>query len=91
MGRLIPSPTCLLRFLHQIFILQEGCPFHPLLLQVLVQVWADSALSRINLQPSQNSQYLCLLLKTLAFLGIGIFIVGDDAAIQGGVADLSHP
>ena len=89
-GGLVPGSPGLFRFLHQVFILQEGRPFHPTLLQVLVQIRADPALGGVNFQPSQDGQHLRLLLKSLSLLCVGVFIVGDDAAIQGGVADLPH-
>ena len=90
-GLLIPGAPGILRFLHQILILQEGCPLHPPLLQVLIQIRTDPALGGVDLQPGQDGQHFRFLLKTFTFLCIGVLVVGNDAAVQSGVADLPNP
>ena len=67
-GLLIPGPACLLSVLHQIFILEERCPPHPPLFQILIQIRADAALGRVDLQPGQNGQHFGFVLKAFALL-----------------------
>ena len=57
--------------------------------QILIQIRANAALGRVDLQPGENGQCLRLLPAALPFLGVGVFVVGNDAAIQCGVADLA--
>ena len=57
--------------------------------QVLIQIRADAALGRVDLQPGEDGQCLRLLPAALTLLDVGVFVVGNDAAVQRGVADLA--
>ena len=88
MGRLVPG-TPGLHFFYQRFIFEEVAALDGFMGQVLIQIRADAALGRINLQPGENGQCLRLLPAALPLISIGVFVVGNDAAVQRGVADLT--
>ena len=88
MGRLIPG-TPGLHLLYQRFIFEKVAALDGLMGQILIQIRANAALGRVDLQPGENGQCLRLLPAALPFLGVGVFVVGNDAAIQCGVADLA--
>ena len=88
MGRLVPGAPGL-RLLCQRLIFEEGTALDGLVGQVLIQIGADAALSRVNLQPGEDGQCFRLLPAALPLLGVGVFVVGDNAAIQRGIADLT--
>ena len=88
MGRLVPG-TPGLHLLYQRFIFEEVAALDGLMGQILIQIRADAALGRVDLQPGENGQCLRLLPAALPLLGVGVFIVGNDAAVQRGVADLA--
>ena len=88
MGRLVPG-TPGLHLLYQRFIFEEVAALDGLMGQILIQIRADAALGRVDLQPGENGQCLRLLPAALPLLGVGVFVVGNDAAIQRGIADLT--
>ena len=90
MGGLIPGAAALLRTLGQILILEERCALYPPSAQKFIQVRTHTGLGRVNFQPAVDSQGLQVPAAPLSLLRVGVVIVGDDAAIQGGVADLSN-
>ena len=55
-----------------------------------VQVGADPALGRVDLQTGEDDQSFRLRPAAFPLLIVGAFVVGDDAAIQRGVADLAN-
>ena len=57
--------------------------------QVLIQIRADATLGRVDLQPGEDGQGFRLLPAALPLLDVGVFVVGNDAAVQRGVADLA--
>lgn len=57
--------------------------------QVLIQIRADTALGRVDLQPGEDGQCFRLLPTAHPLLGVGVFVVGNDAAIQRGITNLS--
>ena len=57
--------------------------------QILIQIRADAALGRVDLQPGENGQCLRLLPAAFPLLGVGVFVVGNDAAVQRGITDLA--
>ena len=88
MGRLVPGAPGL-RILYQRLIFEKGTALDGLVGQVLIQIGADAALSRVDLQPGEDGQCFRLLPAALPLLGVGVFVVGDNAAIQRGIADLT--
>ena len=78
-----------LRRLHQRLVLEKITALDGFVGQVFVQIGADAALGRVDLQAGENSQRLRLLPASRPIGDVGIFVVGDDAAIQRGVADLA--
>ena len=89
-GGLVPGPPGG-GVLRQIFVLQKGRPLHRPLAQKVLQVGPHAAFGRVDLQPGEDGQQLRLLPATLSLLLVGVLVVGDDAAIQRGIADLPHP
>ena len=53
MGRLVPGAPGL-RLLYQRLIFEEGTALDGLVGQVLIQIGADAALSRVDLQPGKD-------------------------------------
>ena len=88
MGRLVPGAPGL-HFFYQRFIFEEVAALDDLMGQVLIQIRADAALGRVNLQPGEDGQGFRLFPAALPLLGVGVFVVGNDAAVQRGVADLA--
>ena len=88
MGWLVPG-TPGLHLLYQRFIFEKVAALDGFMGQVFIQIRADTALGRVDLQPSEDGQRLCLLPAALPLLGVGVFVVGNDAAVQRGVADLA--
>ena len=88
MGRLVPGAPGL-HFLYQRFIFEEVAALDGLMGQILIQIRADAALGRVDLQPGENGQCLRLLPAALPLLGVGVFVIGNDAAIQCGITDLA--
>ena len=88
MGRLVPG-TPSLYFFYQRFILEEIAALDGLMGQVLIQIRANAALGGVDLQPGEDGQCLRLFPAAFPLLGVGVFIIGNDAAIQCGIADLT--
>ena len=90
MGGLVPGAATLLRTLQQIFVLQEGSAFHLSSAQKFIQIGTNTGLSRVDLQSAVDGQGFQVPAAPLALLRVGVLVVGDDATVQGGVADLSN-
>ena len=88
MGRLVPSAPGL-RILCQRLIFEESTALDGLPGQILVQIGADAALGRVDLQPGEDGQCFRLLPAARPPLGVGVFVIGNDASVQRGIADLA--
>ena len=89
-GRRIPGTALLFRLLYQIFVLEERRTPHLLSADVGVQIGPHAGFGRIDLQPAEDGQSFQLPAILLPFLRGSVFVVGNDAAIQSRIADLSN-
>ena len=82
-------PICEKFLTRPIFVLEERSALYLPSAQKFIQVGPHTGLGRIDLQPTIDGQGFQVLAAPLALLRVGVLVVGDDAAVQGGVADLS--